>query len=342
MGDKVQATPHGTAQGRWAMARQIVKGDATMAGRRNVRSLMVTSVSAGMLAAGLLGLAPGIASAAGNGSAAGVVGVIGVASLTGADPTPYPTPRNAPTPERSRPFPTNVTPDDGTLPRTVPAPPPPRPTTPKPTPTTTPPPPVVVTTLRPGMRSAAVQVLQTRLARNGFWLTAADGVYGQTTTQAVMALQKATGLPRTGVADPRTLTALRKGVRVKGRSTAGHVIEIDLRRQLLLIADGGKVTRVFNTSTGSGQWYTTAGGGRAKAVTPTGRFRIGRQITGWHSAPLGMLYSPKFFVGGYAIHGSLSIPGYPASHGCARVSVAAMDYLWRMKLAQIGTPVWVY
>lgn len=120
------------------------------------------------------------------------------------------------------------------------------------------------------------------------------------------------------------------------------MLEIDKRRQLLLVADAGRVTWAINTSTGSGQWYTTETGGRELAHTPTGRFRIFRQITGWHSAPLGMLYNPKFFVGGYAIHGSLSIPGYPASHGCARVSVAAMDHLWQAKLAENGTPVWVY
>jgi lipoprotein-anchoring transpeptidase ErfK/SrfK len=28
------------------------------------------------------------------------------------------------------------------------------------------------------------------------------------------------------------------------------------------------------------------------------------------------------------VHGSSSIPGYPASHGCVRVSTSAMDMIW--------------
>ncbi|MBK7721269.1 MAG: murein L,D-transpeptidase [Austwickia sp.] len=276
--------------------------------------------------------------------AAGCAAVVGLTGALAAAAEPTPQPPNAPVPTRARPLPTDVTPDEGALPTT----PAPRPTTPvtKPPvkPVLKPPalPAVQASTLRPGMRSQAVQTLQVRLLRQGFWLSKADGSYAATTSQAVMAFQKAAGLPRDGVAGPKTLAALRKPIVIRPRSTTGHVLEIDKRRQLLLVVDHGKVTRIVNTSTGSGQPYTTASGGRAVSVTPQGRFRIGRQITGWHRAPLGMLYSPKFFTGGYAIHGSLSIPGYPASHGCARVSVAAMDYLWRMKLAQIGTPVWVY
>jgi lipoprotein-anchoring transpeptidase ErfK/SrfK len=29
-----------------------------------------------------------------------------------------------------------------------------------------------------------------------------------------------------------------------------------------------------------------------------------------------------------AVHGSPSIPNYPASHGCVRVSAPAMDMIW--------------
>ncbi|MFP5299042.1 MAG: L,D-transpeptidase family protein, partial [Actinomycetota bacterium] len=34
---------------------------------------------------------------------------------------------------------------------------------------------------------------------------------------------------------------------------------------------------------------------------------------------LGTLYDPSYFVGGYAFHGSPSVPTYPASHGCIRL-----------------------
>ncbi|MGA1748009.1 MAG: L,D-transpeptidase [Ilumatobacteraceae bacterium] len=42
------------------------------------------------------------------------------------------------------------------------------------------------------------------------------------------------------------------------------------------------------------------------------------------------------------MHGSYSIPDYPASHGCVRVSTAAMDWIWDQDLMPMGTPVWVH
>ncbi len=64
-----------------------------------------------------------------------------------------------------------------------------------------------------------------------------------------------------------------------------------------------------------------------------------REIDGVRRAPLGDLYRPKYFHGGVAVHGSPSIPGYPASHGCARLSNPAMDLLWDSGLVELGTSV---
>ena len=90
-------------------------------------------------------------------------------------------------------------------------------------------------------------------------MSATDGSYGDTTQQAVLAFQKAAGLERDGVAGPQTMKALQAGVTVTPRSTAGHVIEIDKARQLVLIVNNGKVADIFNTSTGSGQPYQYGG-----------------------------------------------------------------------------------
>lgn len=187
-----------------------------------------------------------------------------------------------------------------------------------------------------------VRTLQNRLTRQGFWLGGIDGQNGPATRQAILAAQKAAGLARDGIAGPATLTAIRKGIRVTPRSKTGHVIEIDKRRQLLIVADRGRATTILNTSTGNGQLYRTTGGRTARATTPVGSFRVQRQVTGWETAPLGRLYAPKYFVGGYAIHGSTSIPAWPASHGCVRVSVPAMNHIWQKKLAPIGARVNVY
>jgi lipoprotein-anchoring transpeptidase ErfK/SrfK len=42
------------------------------------------------------------------------------------------------------------------------------------------------------------------------------------------------------------------------------------------------------------------------------------------------------------VHGSNSIPNYPASHGCVRISVPAMDMVWETNLMPMSTPVWVH
>ena len=74
-----------------------------------------------------------------------------------------------------------------------------------------------------------------------------------------------------------------------------------------------------------------------------GLFRTDRQRPdGWWEGDLGKIYRPKYFVGGIAIHGMTSVPAYPASHGCVRLSLPAMDFLWAQDLVPLGTPVWVH
>ena len=50
-----------------------------------------------------------------------------------------------------------------------------------------------------GDSGPAVLTLQERLTALGYWLGTANGVYGDTTQQAVFALQKAAGIARDGV-----------------------------------------------------------------------------------------------------------------------------------------------
>ena len=57
-------------------------------------------------------------------------------------------------------------------------------------------------------------------------------------------------------------------------------------------------------------------------------------------APLGTLYRPLYFEGGYAIHGSPYVPSYPDSHGCVRLSNVDMD--WLFDLVGKGMPVSVF
>jgi peptidoglycan hydrolase-like protein with peptidoglycan-binding domain len=195
--------------------------------------------------------------------------------------------------------------------------------------------------LRRGDKGAEVTALQQRLTELGYWNGKADGNFGLVTQQAVYALQKAAGLARDGVVGAKTRKALADGVRPKARSDSGRVVEINRKRQLLMLVDDGRVEQIFNTSTGSYEHYEYKGQ-TYLADTPAGRFRVSRQIDGWRDAPLGLLWRPKYFNGGIAVHGSHSIPPYAASHGCARLSVSAMNWIWNNDKMPRGTKVWVY
>ena len=99
---------------------------------------------------------------------------------------------------------------------------------------------------------------------------------------------------------------------------------------------------MLDVSTGSGQWYDRPNGGRGHAVTPPGRFSVSRGVDGWDKSPLGRLYRPRYFNGGIAVHGYPSVPAFPASHGCVRVDLSAMDMLWKDDVMPLGQEVWVY
>ncbi len=195
--------------------------------------------------------------------------------------------------------------------------------------------------LKPGDSGPQVSALQEKLQSLGFWVGSTDGNYGDTTSQAVMAVQKAAGLQRDGVMGSQTRQALARGVSTNARSTSGHWIEIDKAKQLALIVDNGTVKTILNSSTGSGQTYTSEGT-TSVANTPSGTFQIFRQVDRLDKGPLGDLWRPKYFNGGIALHGAESVPGYPASHGCARISNAAINWIWDTDQAPIGTNVLVY
>ncbi len=197
-------------------------------------------------------------------------------------------------------------------------------------------------TLRSGDRGPWVTALQRRLEQQGYWVGTNDGVFGLTTYQAVLAVQKVNGLARTGAFDLATRAALERP-RPTPRSApgSGYLIEVDKPRQVIFAVRDGRVEWIFATSTGSGGAYSY-GGARFRSVTPEGMFRIERQIDGIRVSRLGELYRPKYFNEGFAVHGYPSVPAYPASHGCVRVTNQAIDWIWSNNLMPVGTRFWVY
>ncbi len=200
----------------------------------------------------------------------------------------------------------------------------------------------------PGDQGEQVRAIQDRLTQLGYWMGPIDGRTGSLMSQAVMAFQKYSGLPRTGIADQPTVDALTVAVAPVARTTSGNMVEIDKPRQIIFVVRDGRTVAVFNSSTGSNvPFRERVAGGRiatGNAVTPVGRFTITRELpNGWRTSDLGQLWRPKYFTSsGIAVHGASSVPAFPASHGCARVSVPAMNYIWDANLMPKGIGVWVY
>ena len=193
-------------------------------------------------------------------------------------------------------------------------------------------------TLSYGSSGSSVEAVQQQLSRLSYWADGPNGSFDDSTQQAVWALEKAAGIGRSGVMDVPTFSALVQGVMPHPRTSSGYYIEIDLTNDLLMFVNNGQLQYTLNTSTGGGYVYD----GNQVAITPQGQFSIFRAVNGLVVDSLGALWRPRYFTGGYAIHGDSDVPPYPASHGCARVSNEAIDWIWANNLAPIGTSVWVY
>ena len=148
---------------------------------------------------------------------------------------------------------------------------------------------------------------------------------------AVFAFQKVQGLPRTGTVDARVWQALGSARTPSPRyaQPATH-LEINKGRQVLYAVRRSRVALIVPVSTA----------GLPGKFTPIGRFSIYRKVVGFDPSPLGTLYDPMYFTGGYAIHGNPSVPPYPASHGCVRVPMWIAAHLFATN--PYGETVYVY
>ena len=194
---------------------------------------------------------------------------------------------------------------------------------------------------KPKPPSYDVKAVQTRLTALHYYVGAIDGTPGASLRSAVMAFQKVNGLSADGGVGPKTLAALKapKTPVLKG-SGGGTRVEVDLTKQVLYIVKNGAIIRILPVSSGSGKHYLTKSGGKATALSPVGYYTIQRRIVGERHADLGTLYDPEYFYRGWAIHGSNSVPAYPASHGCIRVTRTDGKYL--LHVIGVGTAVYIY
>ena len=185
-----------------------------------------------------------------------------------------------------------------------------------------------------------IETAERRLAELGYWTGNIDGELDSSTRYAVTAFQKAEGRNRTGKLTRDEYAAILLSRPLLPRESHHAHVEVDLGRQILIrVDDEGKVSHILPISSGNGEFFTSEGYTR-RAVTPVGRFTVYNKIKGWRKSPLGLLYYPNYIVGGIAIHGSLSVPMRPASHGCIRIPMFAAEEFSR--LTPIGTVVVVH
>lgn len=185
--------------------------------------------------------------------------------------------------------------------------------------------------------------IEMSLERTGYPVGRVDGVLDQDTRRAICLWRDFSGqnisrnLPSL---KERTLIAWTSKPIVPGRLVTG--LNISRTCQSVTLVSNSKfkkerfVKKMFKASTGQPGFETRKGS-----------FRIYSQVDKWIESDLypgSMMYRPKFFSGGQALHGSWSdslVLPYPASHGCVRMLHSSIDYLWSHGVG-IGTKVLVY
>lgn len=190
---------------------------------------------------------------------------------------------------------------------------------------------------RQGPTSAEIMEAEQRLSDLGYWTGLIDGSFDESSRHALIAFQKIEGHKRTGKLTAGELEALRLAERPVPRDSTYPHIEVDLKRQVLMVVDAsGQATYILPICSGNEGSYWDHGQ-MHRAHTPRGTFRVVRTISGWRRSSLGLLYYPNYIVNGIAIHGSLSVPAFPASHGCIRIPMFAAKELSEM--TPVGTIV---
>ena len=194
----------------------------------------------------------------------------------------------------------------------------------------------ITASARPNSRAGMLEV-EKLLSNLGYWILRVDGSPDASTHHAIMAFQKVEGRKRTGTMSSADIQALRHAQRPIARyPTEKAHVEVDLKRQVLFyVDDTGTVSHIIPVSSGNGKRFHDEGQWKV-ANTPRGLFNVGLKVNGAKKSSLGVLYYPSYFLGGLAIHGSNSIPPFPASHGCVRVPRFADQALFRMIKMDMG------
>jgi peptidoglycan hydrolase-like protein with peptidoglycan-binding domain len=179
----------------------------------------------------------------------------------------------------------------------------------------------------PSGSSPIVRAAQARLQELGYLAGPVDGIEGPMTRNAILAFQGWRGLERTGRTSSVLVDQLETARRPVAAPGPARRIDVDLRRQVALLVEGGRVTRALHVSTGA-----------PATPTPRGTYRVFRKETRSWSVPFSQwLPWASYFNRGIAFHESPEVPAYAASHGCVRVPAHEAPAVYAF--ARLGTVV---
>ena len=173
-----------------------------------------------------------------------------------------------------------------------------------------------------------VQLFHKLLHHEGYGNAPSGKDFNDASGRAVHAFRKVNGMARNEDATPGIFKTLADGkgafkLRYPG---AGHHVEVDVSRQVMVLADKGKPRFTYHISSGA-------------PGTPSdrGHYKFYRRQAGFNS--LGMYYS-VYYNRGEATHGYKSVPDYPASHGCLRNPIPDSRFIYGW--INLGDDIWVY
>ncbi|MBA2313030.1 MAG: polysaccharide deacetylase family protein [Actinobacteria bacterium] len=195
-------------------------------------------------------------------------------------------------------------------------------------------------TLRPGSSGAETYYLDRTLRSISYPSGGVNSSFDYPTLQAVYAFEKVHHMTRDAVVTPSEMTRIAVSQRPRApKRRPKSFVDIDISRQVLFEVRNRTVVRTHPISSGNEAYYTYDGI-TYRSHTPRGSYSVVRKIAGWRTSFLGRLYYPSYFVGGFAVHGSTSVPTYPASHGCVRIPMyVTKGFFYRNP---IGRPVFVH
>ena len=203
--------------------------------------------------------------------------------------------------------------------------------------------------IRDDMKGNDVRRIQQRLKDLKFDPGVVDGIYGGDTMMAVWAFQSLVlNIPRNALVDfvtPVMWDAMRGDVVITPRRQPGtpHHVEIYLPEQVIVVFTGTEVNLISHISSGTGEKWceeviidpgeegnkgteVIKEGWCGDAVTPGGIYRFYNRKIGLRQSKLGTMWNPVYFNFGIAVHGAMTVPKEPASHGCIRIPIFISEY----------------